>query len=106
MDSLTEILKIGGGMGVAIAVLVGLAKAGLLQVKIGRNGQINEKIEIKTVLEKLPGLIKELPVIKEQLETITDNHLHDISTKLDKLIEINQEQLFILKDLKNEKLRT
>ena len=104
MDSLTEILKIGGGMGVAIAVLVGLAKAGLLQVKIGRNG--NEKIEIKTVLEKLPSLIKELPVIKEQLETITDNHLHDISTKLDKLIEINQEQLFILKDLKNEKLRT
>ena len=38
MDSLTEILKIGGGIGATLVVLITLVKSGLLQIKVGKNG--------------------------------------------------------------------
>ena len=74
MDSLTEILKIGGGVGTAIAVIILLAKSGLLQLKIGKNG--NGKSNIDQILqnheERLDIANKEMGDVKESLARIDE----------------------------------
>ena len=101
MDSLTEILKIGGGMGVAVAVLVALAKAGLLQVKIGKNGngqtphdenvtriERNEK-DIEKHEQRLEIANREMGEVKTILESHTktfdrmETAINNIYKKLD-----------------------
>ena len=73
-----ELLKIGGGIGVGAAVIYGLAKSGILKISIGKNGN----------------------GVEAQLKIIEENHLAHIEEKLEKLVEQNQEILFIVRELK------
>ena len=89
------------GVGFIIVILqrAGIDVMGTIKSLLKTNGKDSAKEIPEIIIEKLPILVNELPVIKEKLETITDNHLQHISDKLDKIIEINLEQLFILKEV-------
>ena len=74
------ISSLGGGV-----AFWGAVKSGLIKIQIGKgNGN----------------------GVAAKLDEIENNHLSHIETKLDKLIEINQETLFIVKDLKDEQKKT
>ena len=81
MDELYEIAKIAGGGGIIIAVIFGLAKAGLLKLQLGKNGnnyqlQINELHEHARVANEEVGKIREdISQIKEDLAFIKGKFL-------------------------------
>lgn len=76
MNELYEIAKIAGGGGVVVAVIFGLAKAGLLKLHIGKNGngyqkQIDELHEhAKVANEEMSEIRKDIIEIKETLAFI------------------------------------
>ena len=89
MDYLDIISKIFGGLGAigALIVFVILYRLGFLDKKNG-NGNGN-------------GKFIQMTDLKSQLDLMQNNEMVHIAIKLDKIIEQNQEQLFILRDIKN-----
>lgn len=69
------VASIGGGV-----AFWGAVKSGMIKIQIGKNGNGNG--------------------VAEKLDEIENNHLSHIEAKLDKMIEMMQESLFILRDLK------
>ena len=47
------------------------------------------------------GSYEELKKIKNQLVNFEENHLHELSSKMDKIIEMNIRQLTILEDIRD-----
>ena len=77
---MNEIITGAIGLFGGSAVLWGAVKSGFIKIQIGKNGNGNG--------------------INAKLEEIETNHLAHIESKLDKLIEISQEVLFISRELK------
>jgi len=81
MDELYEIAKIAGGGGIVVATIFGLAKAGLLKLQIGKNGnnyqkQIDELHEhAKTSNEEVGKIREDISQIKEDLAFIKGKFL-------------------------------
>src|SRR3990167_9781130 len=48
------------------------------------------------------GSSEALERIKKQLITIEENHMHDLSAKMDRMLEMNIKQLTILEDIREE----
>lgn len=96
MDILEQIIKIIGGLGQVgtLIVAVLLYNAGFF------DNFAKKKTDGKTS-EATADEDKKLTDLKLSIDTIQNNHLSHLSDKLDKIIEQNQEQLFILRDIKD-----
>ena len=81
-----------GGLGFLVGVIL-LYKTGLLEflLALKKNGK--------------NGNGKELQELKEQIELMGENHLHDISIQIKELNEMmikhNTEEIIVLRDIKN-----
>lgn len=81
-------------LGIIIVGVIAMYRTGTLQYLLSKNGNGNNEIS----------------ELKEQITMLGDNHLHELSEKLDKIIEQNSEHLqyekensFYLKQLINKK---
>src|SRR3990167_9329439 len=87
MEELLNILQSNLFLGLLVLLIIVplYVKLGIIGKKNGNgNGKNPQVTELQT-----------------QMDTMQNNHLSHIAEKLDKIIEQNQEQLFILRDIKD-----
>ena len=77
----------GLGIVVALFILFHFLNRRTIRISMRENGNGNSE---------------SLERIKKQLITIEENHMHDLSAKMDRMLEMNIKQLTILEDIREE----
>ena len=91
MDIFSTLLNVPILQAIGVVLLIGIAERMGVPV-----------ISIFKSLFKVNGNGKEMTALKEQLDLLENNHLSHLESKLDKIVEQNQEILLILRDLKRK----